>query len=56
MPKGNITSIDRDGMKDSYDLELTRAVMKMCRFRFITSGGAGASIYEGAVIGKADGL
>jgi cyclase len=53
-----LTSIDRDGMKDGYDLELTRAVSENVHIPVIASGGAGSKehLYEGAVIGKADGL
>ncbi len=36
-----ITSIDRDGMRGGYDLELTRSVMAAVRVPVIASGGAG---------------
>lgn len=36
-----LTSIDRDGTRDGYDLELTRAVVKHTRIPVIASGGAG---------------
>jgi len=51
-----LTSMDRDGTKDGYDLELTRAVSEAVRIPVIASGGAGnlKHLYEGIVIGKAD--
>lgn len=36
-----LTSMDRDGTKDGYDLELTRAVSDAVRLPVIASGGAG---------------
>ena len=36
-----LTSMDRDGTKDGYDLELTRAVSKAVRIPVIASGGVG---------------
>jgi cyclase len=36
-----LTSMDRDGMKDGYDLELTRAVSEAAAIPVIASGGAG---------------
>jgi cyclase len=36
-----LTSIDRDGARDGYDLELTRAVADAVRVPVIASGGAG---------------
>ena len=36
-----LTSMDRDGTKDGYDLELTRAVSSSVRIPVIASGGAG---------------
>jgi cyclase len=36
-----LTSMDRDGTKDGYDLELTRAVSDAVRIPVIASGGAG---------------
>lgn len=38
-----LTSIDRDGTRSGYDLELTRAVAGMVRVPVIASGGAGSS-------------
>lgn len=37
-----LTSIDRDGARDGYDLELTRAVAESVSIPVIASGGAGA--------------
>ena len=36
-----LTSMDRDGTRDGYDLELTRAVTRAVRIPVIASGGAG---------------
>jgi cyclase len=36
-----LTSVDRDGGRDGYDLELTRAVARAVRVPVIASGGAG---------------
>lgn len=36
-----LTSMDRDGTKDGYDLELTRAVVEAVNLPVIASGGAG---------------
>ncbi|HEY3064219.1 MAG TPA: imidazole glycerol phosphate synthase subunit HisF [Methylomirabilota bacterium] len=51
-----LTSMDRDGTKDGYDLELTRAVADAVTVPVIASGGAGAleHLYEGLVDGGAD--
>ncbi len=51
-----ITSMDRDGTKDGYDLELTRAIAEAMRIPVIASGGAGTleHLYQGLVLGKAD--
>jgi cyclase len=51
-----LTSMDRDGTKDGYDLELTRAVSDAVRIPVIASGGAGTAehLYEGLVLGRAD--
>jgi len=51
-----LTSMDRDGTKDGYDLELTRAVSQTVSVPVIASGGAGslAHLYEGLVEGCAD--
>jgi cyclase len=51
-----LTSMDRDGTKDGYDLELTRAVSEAVNIPVIASGGAGTleHLWEGLVLGKAD--
>jgi imidazole glycerol-phosphate synthase subunit HisF len=51
-----LTSMDRDGTKDGYDLELTRAVSEAVTVPVIASGGAGSleHLYEGLVEGCAD--
>jgi cyclase len=36
-----LTSMDRDGAKEGYDIELTRAVADAVRIPVIASGGAG---------------
>ncbi|MFT5123462.1 MAG: cyclase [Candidatus Omnitrophota bacterium] len=51
-----LTSMDADGTKDGYDLELTRAVAEAVPVPVIASGGAGTleHLYEGLTEGKAD--
>ncbi|HEX5814721.1 MAG TPA: imidazole glycerol phosphate synthase subunit HisF [Methylomirabilota bacterium] len=51
-----LTSMDRDGTKDGYDLELTRAVSDAVTVPVIASGGAGSleHFYEALVDGRAD--
>jgi imidazole glycerol-phosphate synthase subunit HisF len=51
-----LTSMDRDGTKDGYDLELTRAVSQSVSVPVIASGGAGSleHLYGGLVDGCAD--
>src|SRR4051812_13255846 len=51
-----LTSMDRDGTKDGYDNELTRAVSEACDLPVIASGGAGTldHLAEAAIDGKAD--
>jgi cyclase len=51
-----LTSMDRDGTKDGYDLALTRAVSQAVRIPVIASGGAGnlEHLYEGLTFGEAD--
>jgi cyclase len=51
-----LTSMDRDGTKNGYDLELTAAVSKAVRIPVIASGGAGTKehFYEAFALGKAD--
>jgi cyclase len=51
-----LTSMDRDGTRDGYDVDLTRAVALAVGIPVIASGGAGtlAHLYDGLVLGKAD--
>jgi len=51
-----LTSFDRDGTKEGYDLELTRAVADAVGIPVIASGGAGTPehLAEGVVEGHAD--
>jgi len=51
-----LTSMDRDGTRDGYDLELTAAVSGSVGVPVIASGGVGtlAHLVEGAVQGRAD--
>jgi cyclase len=51
-----LTSMDRDGTRDGYDLELTSAVSGSVGVPVIASGGVGtlAHLVEGAMAGKAD--
>jgi cyclase len=51
-----LTSMDRDGTKDGYDIELTRTISETLSIPVIASGGAGnpQHLYEGLVAGKAD--
>jgi imidazole glycerol-phosphate synthase subunit HisF len=51
-----LTSMDRDGTGDGYDLELTRAVSEAVSVPVIASGGVGTldHLREGVVEGKAD--
>lgn len=50
-----LTSMDRDGTKDGYDLELTKMVSEAVCIPVIASGGVGnlKHLYEGLVEGKA---
>jgi cyclase len=50
-----LTSMDRDGTKIGYDIELTRAVVDAVRVPVIASGGVGTleHIYEGVTAGGA---
>ena len=50
-----LTSMDRDGTKDGYDLELTRSVSDRVTIPVIASGGVGnpEHIYEGLTTGRA---
>lgn len=51
-----LTSMDCDGTKDGYDIELTRAVSENVSIPVIASGGAGTKqhFYDALVDGKAD--
>ncbi len=51
-----ITSMDQDGQKTGYDLELTRAISERVGIPVIASGGAGAleHFYDAFTGGKAD--
>ena len=51
-----LTSMDRDGTKDGYDLELTRTVSEAVNIPVIASGGAGnlEHLYDAFTEGKAD--
>jgi cyclase len=51
-----LTSMDRDGTNDGYDVELTRAVADAVSVPVIASGGAGSleHLSEAIVDGKAD--
>ena len=53
-----LTSMDRDGTGDGYDLELTRAVSGAVSLPVIASGGVGTleHLREGVLEGKADAL
>ena len=50
-----LTSMDRDGAKEGYDIELTRAVSEAVRIPVIASGGAGKleDFYEALTAGGA---
>jgi cyclase len=49
-----VTSIDRDGTRDGYDLALTRAIREACDLPLIASGGAGAIEHFVEVFREAD--
>lgn len=51
-----LTSMDRDGTREGYDLELLRKVSEMVRIPLIASGGAGSpeDLLDGFVRGGAD--
>ncbi|MEQ1879809.1 MAG: imidazole glycerol phosphate synthase subunit HisF [Burkholderiales bacterium] len=51
-----LTSMDRDGTKAGFDLELTRAFSEALQVPIIASGGVGSvqHLAEGVTIGKAD--
>jgi len=51
-----LNSMDRDGTRDGFDIELTRAVGEACNLPIVASGGVGTldHLVEGAEAGKAD--
>ncbi len=51
-----LTSMDRDGTKEGYDIELTRTIAEAVGIPVIASGGIGAleHFYDGLTAGKAD--
>ena len=51
-----LTSMDRDGTKEGYDILLTRTISEQVGIPVIASGGVGnlEHLYEGLVLGKAD--
>jgi cyclase len=51
-----LTSMDCDGTKDGYDLEITRAVSEAVRIPVVASGGAGKPehLADAILLGKAD--
>lgn len=53
-----LTSMDRDGTKLGFDLEILSEVNKVLNIPVIASGGVGSihHFYEGVIIGKADAL
>ena len=53
-----LTSMDRDGTREGYDLELTGRISKRVPIPVIASGGAGSlrDLYEACVQGHASGL
>ncbi len=53
-----LTSMDRDGTRDGFDLELLRSVVDACNIPVVASGGVGTldHLVAGAVEGGADAL
>ncbi len=51
-----LTSMDRDGTKDGYDLRLNRAISQLVNIPVIASGGVGTleHLYDGLTEGRAD--
>ena len=51
-----LTSMDRDGTRDGFDIELTRAISDAVDVPVIASGGVGTldHLAEGVIEGKAD--
>jgi len=50
-----LTSMDRDGMREGYDLELTRMVTRRVSVPVIASGGAGTKEHFAEVLGEGGG-
>ena len=50
-----LTSIDRDGTKDGYDLDLTAAVSRSVGIPVVASGGCGRPEHMAEVLSGADG-
>ena len=53
-----LTSMDRDGTRDGFDIDLTRRAAESCSVPVIASGGVGSldDLVEGAVEGHAEGV
>jgi cyclase len=51
-----LNSMDRDGTRDGFELELTRQVVDVCNLPIVASGGVGRleHLVEGALVGGAD--
>jgi cyclase len=51
-----LNSMDRDGTRAGYDLELTRTVVEATSIPVVASGGVGTlqHLVDGAVVGRAD--
>ncbi|HMD44670.1 MAG TPA: HisA/HisF-related TIM barrel protein, partial [Acidimicrobiales bacterium] len=51
-----LTSMDRDGTRDGFDVELTRSVVDAVGVPVVASGGVGTleHLVEGATVGRAD--
>ena len=51
-----VTSMDRDGTRDGFDLELMAAISKRCDVPLVASGGVGSltHLVEGATVGGVD--
>jgi imidazole glycerol-phosphate synthase subunit HisF len=51
-----LTSMDRDGTRNGYDIELTRTISEAVAVPVIASGGVGTieHLYEGLTMGRAD--
>jgi cyclase len=49
-----LTSMDRDGTKDGFDIELTRAITRQLNIPVIASGGAGELDHFAEIVVEAD--